>query len=229
MTMPADRFRARTTPHTSVVDQTDMEVVPDILDARSEKLPSSGQLSAAAIAGLCLFAFELYVAWEVFLVSLVISFLMWWLLDQPWSGRRRRTRRRGITSRLLYMSTLLIVGMWLAVMFIFRASDPTLSTSFSSTLPETMLGVDVGALAKLNGMQGGPSAHTVSPIVTQETNLAPFSLFAHGTFSTIAIALLGYAVVVGRRRRRRRLRDGAGRDAVGGHAQAAPRRPASRT
>jgi peptidoglycan/LPS O-acetylase OafA/YrhL len=211
--MPADQFRARTSPYGAAGERPREDVIPDILDARSEKLPSSGQLSAAAIAGLCLFAFELYIAWEVFLVSLVISFLMWWLLDQPWSGRRRRTRRRGITSRLLYMSTLLIAGMWLAVMFIFRASDPSLATGFNSTLPESMLGVDIGALAQLNGMKGGPAARTVSPIVTQETNLAPFSLFAHGTFSTISIALLGYAVVVGRRRRRRRLRDGMEREA----------------
>ena len=53
------------------------------------------------------------------------------------------------------MSTLLIVGMWLAVMFIFRASDPSLSTGFSSTLSESIFpGMDIGALAQLNGMKG---------------------------------------------------------------------------
>jgi hypothetical protein len=138
--------------------------------------------------------------------------MMWWLLDQPWSGRRRRTRRRGITSRLLYMSTLLISGMWLAVMFIFRASDPTLSAGFSNTLPESLFNMDVGALAQLNGMKGAVS-HSVSPVATPETSLAPFSLFAHGTFSTIAISLLAHAVVVGRRRQRRHLRDAAVREA----------------
>ncbi len=211
--MPADQFRARTSSHASIGDRTSQEVVPDLFDARGEKLPSSGQLSAAAIAGLCLFAFELYFAYEVFLVSLVVSLLMWWLLDQPWSGRRRRTRRRGITSRLLYMSTLLIAGMWLAVMFIFRASDPSLAMGFTNSLPDAVFGMDVGALAQLNGMKAGAASHSVSPVVTQESNLAPFSLFAHGTFSTIAISLLAYAVVVGRRRQRRQLRDAAVREA----------------
>jgi hypothetical protein len=211
--MPADQFRARTSSHAAIGDRTSQEVVPDLFDARGEKLPSSGQLSAAAIAGLFLFAFELYFAWEVFVVSLVVSFMMWWLLDQPWSGRRRRTRRRGITSRLLYMSTLLIAGMWLAVMFIFRASDPSLSLGFSSTLPESLFpGMDVGALAQLNGMKGA-ATKAIGPVAIPESNLAPFSLFAHGTFSTIAISLLAYAVVVGRRRQRRHLRDAAVREA----------------
>jgi hypothetical protein len=182
------------------------DVVPDVLDVHSEKLPSSGKLSAATIAGLFLFSFELYVAWQVFVVTLIVSLFVWWLLAQPWSGRRRQTRRRGITSRLLYMSTLLVAGLWLAVMFIFRASDPTLSTSFSSTLPQSMFGLDVEGLAKLNGMRGGPLVQTVSPIVTPESDLAPFSLFAHGSLSAMAISLLSYAVVVARRGYRRRRR-----------------------
>lgn len=210
--MPADQFRARTSSRLPLGDRSSPETVPDLFDSRGEKLPSSGQLSAAAIAGLALFAFELFFAWEVFLVSLVVSFLMWWLLDQPWSGRRRRTRRRGITSRLLYISTLLIAGMWLAVMFIFRASDPSLAMGFSSTLPDAVFGMDVGALAQLNGMKG-VAPKSVSPVVVPQSNLAPFSLFAHGTFSTIAISLLAYAVVVGRRRQRRKVRDAAVREA----------------
>jgi hypothetical protein len=170
-------------------------------------LPSSGQFSAATIVGLVLFAAELLVAPLVFAITLVASLLFWWLLDQPWSGRRRRTRRRGISSRLLYLSTLLLMGLWLSVMFVFRASDPTLSSGFTSTLPSAMLGVDISMLSSLNGMKQFHAANaTVAP---PPQTLAPFSLFAHGTASTIAISLLAYAVVSGRRRKRRQLREEA--------------------
>jgi hypothetical protein len=205
--MPADRFKARDTPRGVPRPHPAPEVVPDLFETGTERLPSSGQFSAATIAGLALFAGELLVAPLVFAITLVTSFLFWWLLDQPWSGRRRRTRRKGITSRLLYLSTLLLTGMWLSVMFVFRASDPTLSSGFTSTLPSAVLGVDISMLSSLNGMkQFHASNATVAP---PPPTLAPFSLFAHGTASTIAISLLAYAVVSGRRRKRRRLREEA--------------------
>jgi hypothetical protein len=181
------------------------EMVPDLFDTGTERLPSSGQFSAASIAGLALFGMELLVAPLVFGITLVASLLFWWLLDQPWSGRRRRTRRRGITSRMLYLSTLLLTGLWLSVMFVFRASDPSLSSGFTSTLPSAVLGVDISMLSSLNGMKQYHAANaTVAP---PPPTLAPFSLFAHGTASTIAISLLAYAVVSGRRRQRRRQRE----------------------
>lgn len=189
----------------SPADRKTGELVPDLFDTGTERLPSSGQFSAASIAGLVLFALELLVAPTVFGITLVISLLFWWMLDQPWSGRRKRTRRRGITSRLLYLSTLLLVGMWLTVMFVFRASDPTLSSSFTTTLPSAVLGLDVSMLAALNGMKSFRAS--TAPIAPPPSTLAPFSLFAHGTASTISISLLAYAVVSGRRRLRRRLRE----------------------
>ena len=209
--MPADQFKARSSTRLSGADRDVPDVVPDLFDSRGEKLPSSGQVSAGALAGLVMFAFELLVAWQVFLTTLGVSLLMWWLLDQPWSGRRRKTRRRGITSRLLYLSTLLLIGMWLAVMFIFRASDPTLSAAFSTTLPSAFMGQDIAALAALNGMGKGTAKTSAnnSPVVQQQSSVEPFSLFAHGMASTIAISLLAYAVVSGRRRVRRRVRDDA--------------------
>jgi len=182
-------------------------MVPDLFDTGTERLPSSGAFSAATIAGLALFAAELLVAPLVFGITLVASLMFWWLLDQPWSGRRRRTRRRGINSRLLYLSTLLLIGMWLSVMFVFRASDPTLSSGFTSTLPSAVLGMDISVLSSLNGMKTYHAANaTVAP---PPQTLAPFSLFAHGSASTIAISLLAYAVVSGRRRMRRRQREEA--------------------
>jgi len=209
--MPADRFNASPTPRgvprQHSAPEVVPEVVPDLFETGTERLPSSGQFSAATIAGLTLFAAELLVAPLVFVITLVASLLFWWLLDQPWSGRRRRTRRRGITSRLLYLSTLLLTGLWLSVMFVFRASDPTLSSGFTSTLPSAVLGVDVSMLSSLNGMKQFHAANaTVAP---PPPTLAPFSLFAHGTASTIAISLLAYAVVSGRWRKRRRLREEA--------------------
>jgi hypothetical protein len=205
--MPADRFKANATPRGIALPNPAPEVVPDLFETGTERLPSSGQFSAATIAGLALFAAELLVAPLVFAITLVASLLFWWLLDQPWSGRRRRTRRRGITSRLLYLSTLLLTGLWLSVMFVFRASDPTLSSGFTSTLPSAVLGVDISMLSSLNGMKQFHAANaTVAP---PPQTLAPFSLFAHGTASTIAISLLAYAVVSGRRRKRRRQREEA--------------------
>jgi hypothetical protein len=205
--MPADRFKASATPRGVPRQHPAPEAVPDLFETGTERLPSSGQFSAATIAGLALFAVELLVAPLVFLITLVASLLFWWLLDQPWSGRRRRTRRRGITSRLLYLSTLLLTGLWLSVMFVFRASDPTLSSGFTSTLPSAVLGLDISMLTSLNGMKTFHATNaTVAP---PPQTLAPFSLFAHGTASTIAISLLAYAVVSGRRRKRRRLREEA--------------------
>jgi hypothetical protein len=205
--MPADRFKASATPRGIARQHPAPEVVPDLFESGTERLPSSGQFSAATIVGLVLFAAELLVAPLVFAITLVASLMFWWLLDQPWSGRRRRTRRRGISSRLLYLSTLLLMGLWLSVMFVFRASDPTLSSGFTSTLPSAVLGVDISMLSSLNGMKQFHAANaTVAP---PPQTLAPFSLFAHGTASTIAISLLAYAVVAGRRRKRRRLREEA--------------------
>lgn len=201
--MPADRFQTGATAHGSGSGRGP-DVVPELFDTGTERLPSSGQFSAATIAGLGLFTIELLVAPLVFAITLVASLLTWWLLDQPWSGRRKRTRRRGITSRLLYLSTLMLTGLWLSVMFVFRASDPTLSSGFTSTLPTAMFGVDISMLAQLNGMRTFRASN--SPVAPPPSSLAPFSLFAHGTASTIAISLLAYAVVSGRRRLRRRLR-----------------------
>lgn len=203
--MPADRFRTSATARASGSQRTVPDVIPDLFDSGTERLPSSGQFSAATIAGLVIFALELLVAPLVFGITLVASMLTWWLLDQPWSGRRRRTRRRGITSRLLYLSTLMLTGLWLSVMFVFRASDPTLSSGFTSTLPGAMFNVDISMLAQLNGMRTFHASS--SPVAPAPSSLAPFSLFAHGTASTLAISLLAYAVVSGRRRLRRRLRE----------------------
>lgn len=206
MTMPADRFRAVATARRPT-DGSAPDVVPDLFETGTERLPSSGQFSAAAIAGLFLFALELLVAPLVFALTLMASLLTWWLLDQPWSGRRRRSRRRGLTSRLLYLSTLMLTGMWLSVMFIFRASDPSLSSGFTSTLPTAMFGVEIGLLASLNGMKSYRASN--APVTMAQESVAPFSLFAHGTGSTIAVGLLAYAVVTGRRRMRRRSREQA--------------------
>ena len=205
--MPADRFKASVTARASGSQRSVPDVIPDLFDAGTERLPSSGQFSAATIAGLSIFALELLVAPLVFGITLVGSLLTWWLLDQPWSGRRKRTRRRGITTRLLYLSTLMLTGLWLSVMFVFRASDPTLSSGFQSTLPGAMFNLDISMLAQLNGMRTFRASN--SPVAPPPTSLAPFSLFAHGTASTIAISLLAYAVVSGRRRKRRRLREEA--------------------
>jgi hypothetical protein len=207
--MPAERFSSPIGPRVSTPGLLGTEMVPDLFETGTERAPSSGAFGAAAISGLVLFALELLVAPLVFVLTLAVSGLTWWLLDQPWSGGRRRRHRRRITSRRLYLSTLMLVGLWLAVMFTFRASDPSLSSGFSSTLPTAVFGVDVSLLTQLNAMRTYRASN--APVTPPPSGLAPFSLFVHGTSSTIAVSLLAYAVVTGRRRLRRRAREQAAR------------------
>lgn len=182
------------------------ELVPDIFDTGTDKLPSSGQFSAAMISGVLLAATEALVAPLILACTLIVSVLTWWILDAPWAGRRRRSSRAVRKwylpqPRVVYLSTLMMVGLWLTTMFVFRASDPRLSPGFSATLPN-MMGLDVSVLSKINGMQG-PIDTGPEPITQKESGVAPFSLFAHGTASTIAVALLTYAFQSMRRRIRR--------------------------
>ena len=218
--MPADRFSASSGPRSPGGGRASHDLVPDLFETGADKLPSSGQFSAASLAGIVLFALELFAVPLVFDITLGASLLTWWLLDQSWSGRRRHSRRRGITSRSLYLSTLMLVGMWLAVMFIFRASDPTLSTGFTTTLPMQMFGMDFSMLQSLNGMRTFRVSN--APMAGPVPSVAPFSLFAHGTASTISISLLAYAIVTGRRRVRRRMREEA---RLLGLAGSSPRHP----
>ena len=191
---------------TSDADRKPPELVPDIFDTGTEKLPSSGQFSAAMLAGVLLAAAELLVVPAIFATTVVVSVMTWWILDAPWAGRRRRSSRSAHKwyypqPRIVYLSTLMLVGLWLATMFVFRASDPGLSAGFSSTLPN-MMGIDVSVLSKMNGMQG-PLDTGPTTLKLTDDGFAPFSLFAHGTASTIAVALLTYAFQSARRRIRR--------------------------
>jgi hypothetical protein len=183
------------------------ELVPDLFSAGADQPSASGQLGAATLVGLVLLVLELLAAPLVLLVSFGVSLVTWWLLDAPWSGRRRHARRHGITSRLLYLSTLMLVGLWLGVMFIFRASDPALSSGFTTTLPVMIWGVDVSLLQRLNGMETLVQPSGALPLPLEGEGFAPFSLFVHGAASTIAVSLLAYAVASARRRLRRRLRE----------------------
>ncbi len=191
------------------------ELVPDIFDTGTERLPSSGQFSAATISGVLLGATEALVAPLILGTTMVVSVLTWWILDAPWAGRRRRSSRAARkwylpAPRVIYLSTLWLVGLWLTTMFVFRASDPHVNSGFSTTLPN-MLGLDVTVLSRLNGMQG-PIDTGPDPTTLLESGVAPFSLFAHGTASTIAVALLAYAFQSARRRikRARRARESEG-------------------
>ena len=71
------------------------ELVPDIFDTGTERLPSSGQFSAATISGVLLGATEALVAPLILGTTMVVSVLTWWILDAPWAGRRRRSWRAG--------------------------------------------------------------------------------------------------------------------------------------
>ncbi|MDH5233322.1 MAG: hypothetical protein OEW77_00075 [Gemmatimonadota bacterium] len=182
------------------------ELAPELFGGQ-DRMHTSSQVSAAAVVGLVLLVVELLAAPLVLGISLLASLATWWLLDAPWSGYRRHARRRGITSRLLYLSTLMLVGLWLGVMFIFRASDPALSSGFTTTLPVMVWGVDVSLLERLNGMAGPAMPQGTLAVPVGGAGFAPFSLFVHGAASTIAVGLLAYAVASSRRRLRRALRD----------------------
>lgn len=191
------------------------ELVPDIFDTGTERLPSSGQFSAATISGILLGATEALVAPLILGTTMVVSVLTWWILDAPWAGRRRRSSRAARkwylpAPRVIYLSTLWLVGLWLTTMFVFRASDPQMNAGFSATLPN-ILGLNVSVLSRLNGMQGAGDTG-LDPTALVESGMVPFSLFAHGTASTIAVALLAYAFQSARRRikRARRSRESEG-------------------
>lgn len=182
------------------------ELVHELLEGQERSSASSSQYLAALVAGSALLAVELLAAPMVLGITVIASFVTWWLLDAPWAGRRRHARRRGISGRLLYLGTLMLVGLWLGVMFIFRASDPTLSAGFTTTLPFMIWGADYSLLQRLNGMETIATPHAGMTLPGDE-GFAPFSLFVHGTASTLAVSLVAYAVVTARRRLRRRLRE----------------------
>lgn len=186
-------------------EQPTPELVPELFDTGAEGPATSGNFGVALLVGSILVVLELLAAPLVLVVTLLVSLMTWWLLDQSWSGRPRGRRRRGLTSRLLYLSTIMLVGLWLGVMFIFRASDPMLGSGFTTTLPGMLWGVDAGLIQRLNGMQVVAPTGALAVAVPGEA-FAPFSLFMHGTASTVAVSLLGYAVSSGRRRLRRALR-----------------------
>lgn len=198
------------------IDPRQSELVPDIFDTGTERLPSSGQFSAATISGVLLGATEALVAPLILGTTLVVSVLTWWILDAPWAGRRRRSSRAARkwylpAPRVIYLSTLWLVGLWLTTMFVFRASDPQVNSGFSATLPN-IVGLDVSVLSRLNGMQGPVDTGPEPTAMLESSGVAPFSLFAHGTASTVAVALLAYAFQSARRRikRARRARDSEG-------------------
>jgi len=188
-------------------DPATPELVPELFDTTAERPASSGSSGAALLVGVLLVALELLAAPLVLAVTFAVSLVTWWLLDQPWSGRRRGRRRNGLTSRLLYLSTIMLVGLWLGVMFIFRASDPQLSSGFTTTLPLMIWGADVSLISRLNGMAVAAQPTGALAVPMAGDGFAPFSLFVHGTAATIGVSLMGYAVSSARRRLRRRMRD----------------------
>lgn len=187
-------------------NDTGPELVPEIFDTGAERPASSGQFGAALLVGALLAMLELVAAPLVLVLSLAVSLLVWWMLDQPWTGRRRGRGRRGLTSRLLYLSTIMLIGLWLGTMFIFRASDPLLSSGFTTTLPGMLWGADAELIRRLNGMAAAPTSSGLAVPVGGGDGFAPFSLFVHGTAATVAVSLLGYAASSARRRLRRALR-----------------------
>lgn len=194
-----------TSAHTG--EQAVPELVPELFDTGAEGPSSSGNLGVALLVGSILVVLELLAAPLVLVVTLVVSLVTWWLLDQPWSGRRRGRRKRGLTSRLLYLSTIMLVGLWLGVMFIFRASDPALSSGFTTTLPVMIWGMDVSLIERMNGMAVAAQPTGALAVPIEGEGFAPFSLFVHGTAATVGVSLLGYAVASARRRLRRRMRE----------------------
>lgn len=198
------------------IEPRQSELVPDIFDTGTERLPSSGQFSAATISGVLLGATEALVAPLILGTTLVVSVMTWWILDAPWAGRRRRSSRAARKwylppPRVIYLSTLWLVGLWLTTMFVFRASDPQVNSGFGATLPN-IVGLDVSVLSRLNGMQGALDTGPEPAAMLERSGVAPFSLFAHGTASTVAVALLAYAFQSARRRikRARRSRESEG-------------------
>lgn len=143
---------------------------------------------------------ELALAPVVLGITILVGLGTYFLLDAPWTKVRAQQRPRFVSVRILYLNTLIVTGFWLAVMFVFTAADPDVSTGVEQRLPQLL---DVAI------------AHDLRTLVTLKRNalIRPeqeiigaaatwFDVFLHGVVCALALNFILYGIVIARRRYR---------------------------
>jgi hypothetical protein len=147
---------------------------------------------------------ELFFAPVILVATFVVGMITYMLLDTPWARVRARQRPRFVSVRILYLNTLMLAGLWLAVMFTFSAADPQVSAGLDLRLPRLL---EVATTHDLHALIKQKVKSNIKP-VTEAVGEAStwFDVFLHGFVSALALNFLLYGVVIARRRLRSRHR-----------------------
>lgn len=143
---------------------------------------------------------ELFLAPVVLAITFGVGLVSYLLLDTPGTRVRAQQRPRFVSVRLLYLNTLIVAGFWLAVMFVFSAADPALSSRMEQRLPVVL---DVASATDLKALISISRATRKQAVESPtEATSTWFEMFVHGLISTVSLNFLLYGIVVARRRRR---------------------------
>ena len=170
------------------------------IEHAGERRPLLARTGPAWAFGLMGVAAETYLAPVVLAITFAVTVASYLLLDTPGTRIRAQQRPRFVSVRLLYLNTLIVAGFWLAVMFVFSAADPAVSSGVQQRLPVLLEAATTTDLPTLVTANHVANAHTV--VQSPELASTWFDVFAHGVICTIAIDFLLYALVIARRRRR---------------------------
>ncbi len=145
---------------------------------------------------------ELVMAPTILLITIGVGVASYLILDAPWTKVRAQQRPRFVSVRILYLNTLILVGFWLAVMFIFSAADPAVSGGVEQRLPallEIASTKDLRSLVQLKRSAG------VQPVRDPVESAATwFDVFLQGVGSAMSLNFVLYGIVIARRRSRAR-------------------------
>lgn len=143
---------------------------------------------------------ELVLAPVVLAITLVVGLVSYLILDAPWTKVRSQQRPRFVSTRLLYLNTLIVAGFWLAVMFTFSAADPAMSTGVEQKLPALIATATASDLRTLITLKNQAMIEAVKEPVGVGSTW--FGVFLHGLISAVALNFLLFALVVAHRRLR---------------------------
>jgi hypothetical protein len=170
------------------------------IESATARRPLLRRTGPAWAFGLLGFIGELSFAPLVLAATLVIGFSTYLVLDAPWTRIREQQRPRFISVRILYLNTLILAGFWLAVMFVFAAADPTMSSSAVQRLPELLEVATVRDFTAVVHVNQNTVAQTTG--MSMATASTWFEVFLHGIVSALTLNLILYGLVVARRRMR---------------------------
>ncbi|MBA3671939.1 MAG: hypothetical protein H0W68_07940 [Gemmatimonadaceae bacterium] len=165
-------------------------------------LQRSGPAWAFGLMGTVL---ELVLAPVVLMLTFAVGLASYLILDAPWTKVRVQQRPRFVSVRILYLNTLIVAGFWLAVMFIFSAADPSVSSGVEQRLPMVL---DVANARDLRELVSIKKQAMINPVRDPVGAAAStwFDVFLHGLVGSFALNFMLYGVVIARRRQRSRSR-----------------------